>query len=83
MSDHLDALRAALQALLDYEGDGWHVGHYVVVLGIERVGEDNTVESGVWTAAPKDQAEYVSTGLLETAVTFRSACVCDTADDDD
>lgn len=76
----LDGLRQALQALLDAEGDGWHVSHYIVVLGIERMDADSgRVDSGVWTAAPVDQADYVATGLLETAQIYRNM----TADADD
>lgn len=80
--DALDGLREALQALLDAEGDGWHVSHYVVVLGIERMNADSgQVDSGVWTAAPVDQADYVATGLLETAQIYRSMTA--DADNDD
>lgn len=76
----LDGLRSALQVLLDAEGDGWHVAHYIVVLGIERFSsETGRVENGVWTAAPVDQSEYIATGLLETAQMYRTI----TADADD
>lgn len=64
------ALTKALQGLLDSEGDGWMISHYVVVLGIEKVG-DAEIKSSVWLAAPHGQPDYVSDGLLAAGVEMR------------
>lgn len=64
------ALSKALQGLLDSEGDGWMISHYVVVLGIEKVGETD-IKSSVWPAAPPWQPDYVSDGLLAAGVEMR------------
>lgn len=63
-------LRTALQALLDSEGDGWMISHYVVVLGIEKVTAAE-IKSSVWLAVPHAQPDYVSDGLLAAGVDMR------------
>ena len=77
----MDKLRDAIQAVLDSAGDGWHLAHYVVVTGIQRLNSEGHVDTAVWTAAPIDQAEYITDGLLTSAEEIRSACQVDNDDD--
>lgn len=69
----MDAIRAAIQQLLDEAGDGWQLAHFVVAVGLERVTSDGVVETTPWWLAPKQQAEYVSDGLLLAVEEMRSA----------
>ena len=66
-----DAIRAAIQALFDADGDGWQVGQWVAIVGIERVRDDN-IESTSWYVHPPDQAEWMTTGLLEAVRELRA-----------
>ena len=61
-----DDIRAAIQRLLDEEGEGWTVGPYVVAMGLERV-FDGRIESTSWAYGPEDQQAWVTTGLLVDA----------------
>jgi hypothetical protein len=68
-----ERFRAALQALLDGEnGEGWLLDHYVVVMGVQKIDSDGKVDSGSWMTAPGDQADYVTMGLLNSAVSMQS-----------
>lgn len=67
-----DKIGKALQELLDSEGDGWHMSHFVVVLGLEKIGEDGEVTTSAWLTAPLSQPDYVTDGLIATAVDLRS-----------
>lgn len=58
-------LRAAIQRLLDDEGEHWQLTQYVVIMGVERFG-DGRVESTSWMWAPPGQADWMTTGLLES-----------------
>ena len=70
----LEQLRHALQRMLDEEGDGWQLSqHVVVVVGLERVNSGG-IESTAWSFWPDGQADYITTGLLDTAMDQRS-CV--------
>ncbi len=62
-SPNADRVRAALQALLDELGDGYHVSQFVVCMGLERVyaGE---IESTSWVWSPEDQPGWMTAGLL-------------------
>lgn len=75
-----DALRSALQYLLDCEGDGWQLSHYAIALGLERMDSTGIVSSTVWVTSPADQPDYVTDGLLKAAEDMRSGA--DIADDD-
>ena len=77
MRDPWGDLRRALQAVLDEEGDGWLLAHYVAVLGIERVSAAD-IKTSVWIAVPNTQPDYVIDGLLKAATDLR-----DTADIED
>ena len=67
-----DKVRAALQEVLDAEGDGYYVAHWVAVLGIERVdGVAAGIRSSAWVAVPLHQADYITDGLLMTGCQLR------------
>jgi len=66
-----DPIRAGIQQYLDELGDGWHLAHYVIALGIERVTADGNIESTPWYYAPPNQAEYVTDGLLDAVQDMR------------
>ena len=75
-----DRLRSALQYLLNCEGDGWQLSHYVVVLGLQRMDARGGVENTVWMTVPQEQPDYVTDGLVTASEEMR-ACA-DIADDD-
>lgn len=67
MTNH-EGVRAALQALLDSEdNEGWLLSHYVVVMGVQKIDSDGNLKTTSWMTAPADQADYITTGLLEAA----------------
>lgn len=67
MSNH-EGVRAALQALLDTEdNEGWLLSHYVVVMGVQKIDSEGKLKTTSWMTAPDDQADYITTGLLEAA----------------
>lgn len=74
-----DRVRKALQDLLDAEGDGWHMSHFVVILGLEKISEDGEVMTSAWVTGPVGQPDYVTDGLIATAQDLRD----DSCDDDD
>lgn len=73
----LDQLRASLQYLLDCEGDGWQLAHYVVVMGLQKVKPDGSIGNAAWLAAPTDQPDYVTDGLISCAGDMRANCEVD------
>lgn len=73
MSDELAAaIRRAVQAVLDADGDGYHVAQFVVCMGIERVTSDGELESAPWLWVPPGQPEWMTDGLLINAIDIRS-----------
>jgi hypothetical protein len=74
----VEKLRAAIQELLDAEGDGWIVNEYVVALGLEKIDASGHIESTAWVWAPSEQPEWVSDGLLQAAVELREHSGIDT-----
>jgi len=74
-------LRDAVQALLDADGDGWCAAQIVVCMGLERVNSSGEIESAPWLWAPKSQAEWMTDGLIESALCLRSNLIDDDADD--
>ena len=73
MTPH-ECLRAALQAVLDSEdGDGWLLNHYVVVMGVQKMDSNGKVNSACWMTYPEDQANYITTGLLDSAQSLQAA----------
>lgn len=73
-------LRAALQYLLDCEGDGFVLANYALALGLERMDSTGEIKSTVWVVSPRDQADYVTDGLLAAAEDMRASA--DVIDDD-
>ena len=55
----------ALQLVLDDAGDGWTLSAYVVVLGLERVTSDGSVESIPWSFTAPNQPCWATRGLLD------------------
>lgn len=72
MTDPAAAVRAAIQALLDTEGDGFHVAQFVVCMGLERVTSYGALESTPWLWAPPGQPEWMTDGLLDSAALLRA-----------
>jgi hypothetical protein len=69
-----ERLRVALQELLDVENsEGWLLDHYVVVMGVQKIDSDGKVTSASWLTAPEDQGDYVTMGLLDSAVSMQDA----------
>ena len=69
-----DRLRQCLQYLLDCEGDGWQLAHYVVVIGMQKIGADGQISNAAWMASPLDQPDYVTDGLISSAEDMRASC---------
>lgn len=79
MTNQLEAaLRAAVQNILDDAGDGYHCAQVVVCMGLERITSGGHIETTAWVWAPESQADWMTDGLLESAITMRIV-----ADDDD
>ena len=73
MTPH-ERLRAALQEVLDNEdSEGWLLDHYVVVMGLQKIDSEGRVTSISWMTAPEDQADYITAGLLDSAVGMEEA----------
>lgn len=70
MSSPSDRVRKALQDLLDAEGDGWHMSHFVVILGLERL-DDGELVTSAWLTSPVGQPDYVTDGLITAAQDLR------------
>lgn len=71
MSGH-DKIRQALQALLDQEGDGWHIRDWCVVMGLERIDAAGRVDTTAWMTAPTDQPDWVTDGLIAAGEDMRA-----------
>jgi hypothetical protein len=77
-----DAVRAAIQAVLDGEGDGYHVAQFVVCMGIERVSAGGEIESAPWVWAPPSQPDWMTGGLLDSAKELHESLEDEDADDE-
>lgn len=74
MPDSLaDKVRAAVQSILDAEGDGFMAAQFVICMGLERFDSAGRIESMPWIWAPAEQAEWMTNGLLETALELYAA----------
>lgn len=71
------AVRAAIQAILDAEGDGYMAAQFVICMGLERFNSAGEIESTPWLWAPPEQAEWMTNGLLESAVDLQMSPVID------
>ena len=65
-----DKLRAALQEILNAEGEGWVVDAFVICLGLERMTE-GAIESTPWIWMPAEQPDWVTDGLLNASQDLR------------
>lgn len=74
-----DKVAEAIQGLLDAAGDGYHLAHWVVVMGIQKMDTDGGIANSAWLAVPANQADYITDGLLANAEEMRA----DTETDDD
>ena len=73
MSELMDRIRAAVQAVIDAEeSQGWTVSQFVVVMGLERILSDGSMEACSWYIAPSDQADWMTAGLLEAGLELRA-----------
>lgn len=81
MSDLLGRIRDAIQAIINDEGqgEGWSLGQFVVVMGLERMTTDGKIEATSWYWVPPNQAEWMTIGLLESGLEMRA---CADIDDD-
>jgi hypothetical protein len=61
-------VRAAVQDILDAEGDGFMAAQFVICMGLERFDAAGRIESMPWIWAPAEQAEWMTNGLLESAL---------------
>lgn len=81
MSDDLvAAVRAAVQAILDAEGDGWNVAQVVVCMGLEKFNANGQIESIPWLWSPPSQPDWMTQGLLESATDLHQEAECDEED---
>jgi len=78
MTNPVDRLRAAIQRLLNDEGDNWVLGQFVLALGLEKMNSEGQVESTAWVWAPADQPDWITDGLLRTATELREDADVDT-----
>ncbi len=78
-----ERLRAALQAVLDAEDDdgGWLLDHYVVVMGVQKIDSNGKVSSSSCMTVPEDQADYVTAGLIDSAVSMQADATEEVEDD--
>lgn len=53
-----------IQAALNEQHPGWHVNHFVCVIGSERVGEGGDIEGCTALFVADGQADCITTGLL-------------------
>ena len=74
----VDRLKAAIQKLLNAEGDGWVLDQFVIAMGLQRVTSGNDVESTAWVWAPAEQPDWITDGLLRTATELREDSDIDT-----
>lgn len=79
MTTPIDRVRKALQDLLDAEGDGFHLSHFVVILGLEKF-ESGDIVTSSWLTAPAGQADYITEGLITAAQDLHWSS--ETTDDD-
>lgn len=62
---------AAIQSALNEGHPGWHVNHFVCLVGAERVNADGDIESCTALYIADGQADYITTGLLCAADELR------------
>ena len=65
-------LRVAIQYLLDCEGDGFQLAHFVVAVGLQKIDSTGALTCTSWLAVPSEQADYITQGLLDSAEEMRA-----------
>ena len=65
-------LRVAIQYLLDCEGDGFQLAHFVVAVGLQKMDSTAALTSTSWLAVPSEQPDYITQGLLDSAEGMRA-----------
>jgi len=71
MTDHAATIRAAIQGLLNAEGDGYVIGQIAVAMGLERIDSDGNIEAVPWVWSPPDQPHWQTSALLSEALDLR------------
>ena len=74
MIDHPGSIAAVIQAMLDEDGEGWHLSQYVLCLGLEQVDADGRLHSVAYVWSPPDQPDWSTDGLLRASVEIREYC---------
>ena len=72
VSELIDRIRQAVQAVIDADESGWTVSQFVVAMGLERILSDGSMEACSWYLAPPDQADWMNAGLLEAGLELRA-----------
>ncbi len=78
MTTPVDRLRAAIQRLLNAEGDGYILDQFVLALGLQRMNSEGVIESTAWVWAPAEQPDWITDGLLRAASELREDADIDT-----
>jgi hypothetical protein len=78
MTTPVDRLRAAIQRLLNAEGDGYILDQFVLALGLQRMDSDGKIDSTAWVWAPAEQPDWITDGLLRAASELREDADIDT-----
>ena len=74
----VDRLKAAIQKLLNSDGEGWVLDQFVIAMGLQRFTSNNEVESTAWVWAPTEQPDWITDGLLRAASELREDSDIDT-----
>lgn len=79
-----DLLREAAQVRINESehAAGYLVVHYAVVVGLTRVNDDGTTETGVTVMTPAGQPRYITDGLIWSAPAVLDAYAADSDDAD-
>jgi len=64
------SIQSEIQAVLDAHGDGWTLGPFLILMGLERI-DGGEVESTAWMWAPANQPAWLIDGLLAAAERMR------------
>lgn len=68
------SLLDGIQTALNEQHPGWHVNHFVCLIGAERVNSDGDIEGCTALFVADGQADYITTGLLCTVDELRYEC---------
>lgn len=73
-------LRAALQHILDNEGDAYQLIHHVTIVGLQRMDSNGRIDATSWILIPAEQPDYVTDGLLAAAEEQRACAILEEDD---